>query len=165
MRRIQVSSGKLAIKSSEIAIPAIGTNGDQGVRKARGRSGRRERRMRTAMQTMINASSVPMLTSCPSTLIGKSPEKTATLLPTMIVEIHGVNAPVAVEVTRRRLAGRHGQLDVVEAERALDRILAVVEGMVGHPRIVAKHYAANAADDVGVVGAGIARRCKVGLGQ
>src|SRR5262249_18201894 len=90
IRRIQVSSGRLAINDSEIRMPIIGVNGTQGVLNGLFRSGRLLRNTHTPAQTMTNASSVPMLTNWPRTLIGKRPEKVATSNPTTIDEIHGV---------------------------------------------------------------------------
>src|SRR4026207_1778108 len=86
----QVSRGRLAIRSSEIEIPSIGTRGDQGVLNGRGKSGRFERRIKTPAQTITNARSVPILTNGPRTLVGMSPAKIPTASPVTTDEVHGV---------------------------------------------------------------------------
>ena len=69
--------GDRAICARHNAAPAIGTNGTQGVRNGRGRSGARRRMRMTPRHTRTNASSVPMLTSWPRTSIGVSPATSA----------------------------------------------------------------------------------------
>ena len=68
----------------------IGTKGISGVLNGRSRSGRVLRRIQTPAQTSTNASSVPMLTSCPSSCSGRTPVARPTATPVKIVDRYGV---------------------------------------------------------------------------
>ncbi len=67
-----------------------GTNGTQGVRKGLGWPGLVWRKAITAMQTITNASSVPMLTIFPISSIGVRLPTIAASMPTSMVFFHGV---------------------------------------------------------------------------
>jgi hypothetical protein len=67
-----------------------GTHGMPGVLKGRGVSGSILRSTRTPMQTIANASKVPILTSWLSTEIGNNPEAIATTIPVIAVVTCGV---------------------------------------------------------------------------
>src|SRR5689334_8288883 len=88
--RIQVRPVRLTIIASEITIPRMGTTGTHGVLNGRSRLGSLRRITHTPAHTITNASSVPMLTISSRTLIGKEAASTATKVPTVIEEIHGV---------------------------------------------------------------------------
>src|ERR1700741_5325880 len=88
--RAHVSLPRLTIMSRDTAIPMIGVNGIHGATNARGTSVPRLRRIHTPAHTMTNASSVPIETSSPSTLIGVKAATVATHRPTRMVEIYGV---------------------------------------------------------------------------
>src|SRR5579863_1091789 len=90
IRRNQVASGRLAIIPKEISAPRIGTAGTHGVLKGRWRFGRRTRSRQTPMQTITNASRVPMFTSSDRSLIVSTEAKKAAKQPTTIEVIHGV---------------------------------------------------------------------------
>ena len=74
----------------QMSVPTTGTHGIPGVLNGRGVSGAVFLRMRTPVHTIAKASSVPMLTSSPSTVIGKSPDAIATTMPVMAVVTCGV---------------------------------------------------------------------------
>ena len=67
-----------------------GTHGIPGVRNGRGVSGAVRRSMSTPVHTIAKASSVPMLTRTPRTVMGKRPEAIATSTPVMMVVTCGV---------------------------------------------------------------------------
>ena len=78
-------SGKPAISPTQQKIPRRGTVGTKGVRNGRWRSGRVRRRTITPAHTIAKASSVPMLTSSPSSWIGNRPATIAATEPVRIV--------------------------------------------------------------------------------
>lgn len=82
--------GRLIISSRLTTAEIAGSAGTHGMRKGRGRSGRVRRRTMTAIDTMTNAISVPMLTRWPSVPIGVRPAAMATTTPVTIVETWGV---------------------------------------------------------------------------
>src|SRR5579864_8243721 len=86
----QVSRCSETIISNETAMPMIGTNGTQGTRNGRCKSGCCLRRIQTPPETTVKANSVPMLVSSSSLLIGNVAASNATQIPTKIVEIYGV---------------------------------------------------------------------------
>src|SRR5215472_4383833 len=70
--------------------PIGATNHTAGVRNVRGNSGSRTRRNNMPIETITNASSVPMETRLPASLTVKTAAKQATTIPVTIVVIHGV---------------------------------------------------------------------------
>src|SRR5580700_3460570 len=90
MSRAQVCQPRLNIISKDTAMPIIGVKGIHGVTNARGTSVPRARRIQTPAQTITNASSVPIETKEPRTLIGVNAATVATTRPTRIVERYGV---------------------------------------------------------------------------
>lgn len=68
-----MSSGKASICAKHIPAPRIGTKGTNGVLKGRIMSGCVLRSTIMDTQTIVNASSVPIETNSPNTLIGKRP--------------------------------------------------------------------------------------------
>jgi len=61
--RSQVLCGRLAISARQTTTERIGIQGMNGTRNGRGRSGDTRRSTITPIDTMMNANSVPMLTS------------------------------------------------------------------------------------------------------
>src|SRR5581483_5445850 len=90
INRAQVCQARLNIISSETRMPMMGVNGIHGATNARGTSVPRLRSSHTPLQTITNASRVPMETSSLRTLIGVSAATVATQTPTRIVQIYGV---------------------------------------------------------------------------
>jgi len=70
----------------QINAPNRGTNGTQGVLNGRGAFGSVFLIMSIPMQTIINASNVPIETSSPRRLIGNNPAMMAVKKPVIIVE-------------------------------------------------------------------------------
>ena len=66
------------------------TNHTAGVLNVRGKSGSRIRSTRTPIETITNASNVPMETRLPASRTVKIAAKQATTTPVTIVVIHGV---------------------------------------------------------------------------
>src|SRR6185312_7164822 len=89
-RRIQVAFFRLYIMYAEVMIPIMGVKGTQGVTKARFTGVPRRRSTQIPEQTIMKASSVPIETISPSTLIGVRAPARATHIPTKIVERYGV---------------------------------------------------------------------------
>src|SRR5580698_7595017 len=87
---IHVLAGRKSSISKHTRMPAIGTNGANGVRKGRGSSGRVRRSTNTPMHTMMKANSVPKDVMWPSQLIGRKPEKTLTKIISVMLDRHGV---------------------------------------------------------------------------
>ncbi len=71
-------------------IARIGINGTAGQRNARGRSGRFLRSTITAIETSVNAASVPILTSSASTVSGTTAAIRPKMMPTSQVAKNGV---------------------------------------------------------------------------
>src|SRR5690348_3497410 len=90
INRAHVCQPRLTIISSDTTMPMIGVNGIHGATKARGTSVPRLRSIQTPAHTITNASSVPIETSSPRTLMGVKAATVATHKPTRIVEIYGV---------------------------------------------------------------------------
>src|SRR5215469_2258672 len=89
-KRIQFSIVRLAIRTKQNTTDATGIQGENGTRKPRGRSGWRLRRIKTAMETRMNANKVPMLERSTSVPILKIPAGMATKNPATQVEKSGV---------------------------------------------------------------------------
>src|SRR5581483_5867677 len=85
--RTQVSQGRNTIISSDTSAPIMGTNGTHGVLNGRGMSGLRRRMSHTPMQTITNASIVPMLTSSPRIEMGMVAANSPTKMPTKMDEM------------------------------------------------------------------------------
>ena len=86
----QLSLNAIANSAKQLIAPSTQTTGAAGTRNERGRSGRVLRSTSTPMQTVVNASSVPIETRSPSTLIGSRPARIAAMMPTMIWPTYGV---------------------------------------------------------------------------
>ena len=80
----------MSISHTDAATDTAGSTGTQGVRKARGRSGRVRRRTTTPSATTTNAKSVPMFTRAASSEMLVNPATTAMMPPSRIVERYGV---------------------------------------------------------------------------
>src|SRR5262245_59848235 len=88
--RSQVALPRLAISAKLTIAEIAGTTGTNGVLKGRGMSGRWRRRKMIPMETITNASRVPMLTSSPRMLIFVNPAAMATTPPVTSVVMYGV---------------------------------------------------------------------------
>src|SRR5579859_912379 len=86
----QVNSIRRVIRYTAERIPRIGTSGTKGVLKGLSICGWRTRKTQTPADTMVKASSVPMLTSSDSTSILKNAGMIAANDPNTIVVIQGV---------------------------------------------------------------------------
>jgi len=75
INRNQVAPDSAAICAKQITAPSMGTRGTKGVRNGRGMSGRVFRSTITLIQTMVNASNVPIETNSPRILIGNTPAR------------------------------------------------------------------------------------------
>src|SRR5260370_41948013 len=89
-KRIQVSSGRLNISTTQQTIEMRGSSGTQGTRKPRGRSGCFLRNTITPAETRMNANSVPMLERAANQLTSKTPAGIPTANPATQVLICGV---------------------------------------------------------------------------
>ena len=83
-------AGRKNICATQVNTPRIGTSGTHGVRNDRGALGSVRRSTSTPTQTSEKASSVPMETSSPRMLSGKSPEMIAQAMPVIQVVTWGV---------------------------------------------------------------------------
>ena len=88
--RIHVSFGRNSVSPRQTTTPAVQVTGANGTRNGRGVSGIDLRSTSTPAQTAVNASSMPIETSSPSTSIGKTPAKNAASTPVMTVAMDGV---------------------------------------------------------------------------
>ena len=84
MSRSHVRHGSDAIRYRAEKAPAGATNHTHGVLKARGRPGSRMRSTNTPIDTMTNASSVPIETRLPASRTVRSADTNATPMPVMI---------------------------------------------------------------------------------
>src|SRR5260221_2256377 len=88
--RSQFAAGSENISIKQQRIPMTGTKGTQGQRKGRSAFGYFRRMIRTAVQTMVKANSVPMLVRSSRASRGRKPARTMTNAPMSIVDFHGV---------------------------------------------------------------------------
>src|SRR5438445_13100618 len=89
-KRHQVIAGNGNISHRQVATAPKGTQGTQGVRKGRWRSGSVTRRTTIPMATRIKANSVPMLHSSRTSLILLTAASPATNKPVRMVVDQGV---------------------------------------------------------------------------
>ncbi len=85
-----MSNGRAIICDKQITMPAIGTQGTNGVLNGRGISGFDFLKIIMLKQTITKASNVPIETSSPNKPIGKTPAIRAENKPVMIVGTYGV---------------------------------------------------------------------------
>src|SRR3982074_1846091 len=88
-KRRHVGHGNAAMSASAESAPAGATNQTHGVLNLRGRFGSRTRSTRMPIETMTNASNVPMEQRLPASRTLKSAEKIATPMPVIIEVSHG----------------------------------------------------------------------------
>src|SRR5262245_65162825 len=86
----QFSAGSENISNRQIAIPAIGTKEPSGARNGLSAFGFVFLMIRTALQTITKASSVPMFTRSARIVSGKNEARVLTNRPVRIVDFHGV---------------------------------------------------------------------------
>src|ERR1044072_2177687 len=90
INRYQFSAGNENIKSRQVAIPRMGTNGTNGARNGRLALGFVLRMTMTAPQTITKANRVPMLVISAKRLSGRNTAMAATKIPVRIVDFQGV---------------------------------------------------------------------------
>src|SRR5258707_15512503 len=99
-KRRHVGQGSAAMSASADNAPAGATNQTQGVLNLRGRFGSRTRSTRMPIETMTNASNVPMEQRLAASRTLKTAEKIATASPVTIEVIHGVQEPRGTRLPR-----------------------------------------------------------------
>src|SRR5215467_330992 len=88
--RSHVRHGSEIIRYNADSAPIGATNHTTGVLNVRGKFGSRIRSTRTPIETMTNASSVPIETRLPASRTVKIAAKIATTIPVTTVVSHGV---------------------------------------------------------------------------
>ena len=98
-RRIQVAFFRLYIMYAEVTIPIMGVKGTHGVTNARFTGVPRRRSTQIPAQTMMKASSVPIETISPNTLMGVRAPASATQMPSWFVIYSSFSIPPRQDIT------------------------------------------------------------------